>query len=140
MGKTFKATVSLIDGMHFRGENHRGNAVDMDSKPEGEETAGATPMELVLQAAGACSAMDVAFILRKRRKPPEILEVYIEGVKRDEHPRYWKKIDATYRAKGEGITIEELQRAAELSMKTYCAVFGMLQQVAEINFTCEIIE
>jgi len=80
------------------------------------------------------------FILRKRKHEPEQFEVVLEGIKRDEHPRIFEEINVVYRAKGEGITIEELERAAGLSMKTYCAIFGMLSKVAEVNWRCEIIE
>jgi len=133
------ANVSLVEDMHFRGVNSRGMGADFDSKPADQPIAGATPMEIVLQAAGSCSLMDIAFILRKRRLPPEILEVSLKGVKRDEHPKIYETIEVVYRAKGPGLTIEELEKAAKLSMTTYCSVFGMLQKVAEVTYKCEIL-
>ena len=83
--------------------------------------------------------MDVAFILRKRRLEPKILEVKLEGELREGHPKYFKNIQLIYRAKGPGITIEELERAASLSFKSYCAILGMLQKAVEITYRCEII-
>ena len=140
MSLTLTGTVKLIDGMHLQGTNPAGHVIDFDSKPAGVTAAGPAPMEVLLQAAGGCSGMDVVFILRKRKHEPEQFEVVLEGIKRDEHPRIFTEINVIYRAKGEGITIEELERAAGLSMKTYCAIFGMLSKAAEVNWRCEIIE
>lgn len=133
------AKVTLIDNMHFHGENHSGMGVEMDSQPADVVPAGPTPMELVLQAAGGCTLMDVAFILRKRRVPPVELSAELLGIKRDEHPRIYEKIEIIYRAKGEGITTDELERAVKLSLSSYCSVFGMLQKVAEVTWRCEVI-
>lgn len=140
MKKQFSCIVSLVGGMHFHGENPEGLGVEMDSKPAGEKHAGAAPMELILQALGGCSGMDVVFILRKRKLEPERFEVVVEGTKREEHPRIYKEIDVTYRAKGPGITVKELERAAKLSMETYCGVSGMLKATVNINWKCELME
>jgi putative redox protein len=112
----------------------------MDSRPADEPVAGASPMELVLQAAGGCSGMDVVLVLKKRRLELEKFEMRIEGVKRDEHPRIYESIHITYRAKGIGITVEELERAAELSLKTFCSVFGMLKLAAKVTHSCELMD
>lgn len=135
-----RGKVTLIENMHFRGENPDGLGVEMDSRPAGESCEGAAPMELLLQAAGGCSGMDVVFILRKRRLEPEQFEVVLEGTKRREHPRIFTEINITYRAKGEGITLKELEKAASLSFNTYCSVLGMLKESADVRFQCELIE
>jgi len=134
------AKVNLVEEMHFHGENQLGLGAEFDSRPIGETPAGPAPMEMVLQAAGACTIMDVVSILRKRRVPPSRLEIEIKGTKRDEHPKVFEKIEVLYRASGEGVTKEELERAANLSMNTYCSVFGMLKKTADIIWKCEIIE
>jgi putative redox protein len=133
------ALVSQIEYNHFHGENLKGIGIEMDSQPAGEPVAGPSPMEVILQAAGACSLMDVALILRKRRTPAERLEAKVTGIKRDQHPKIYQKIEIVYRAKGEGITIEELDKAAKLSLDVYCSVFGMLKQIAEVSYRCELI-
>ncbi len=126
--------------MHFHGENPEGLGVEMDSKPAGEVHAGSSPMELVLQALGGCTGMDAVFVLRKRRLEPERFEVLVEGIKREEHPRIYREINITYRAKGQDITIKELERAARLSMETYCGVSGMIKATVKVTWKCEIIE
>ena len=139
MSATLYAAVTLVEGMHFRGTNPRGQGVDMDSRPAGEPSAGASPAELVLQAAGGCTGMDVVFILRKRKLEPEVLEVKLEGSKRDELPRIYEAIKVTFRAKGAGITLEDLEKAAGLSFSKYCSVINTLKPAAKITYSCEII-
>lgn len=139
MGLTFNATVSLIEGSHYKGISRNNLRTDMDSQPEGAQPMGPTPMEMVLHALAGCTSMDVVAILRKRKKEPEQFEVFIEGTKREEHPRHYETVKLTYRAKGEGLTLEELERAAELSMTRYCAVSSMVKQVADVTWTCELI-
>ncbi len=134
-----KAAVSMVNDMHFHGENSKGLGVEMDSQPAETIPFGPSPMELVLQAAGGCSLMDVAVILRKRKLIPVQLTAEIVGTKRDLHPKMYERIELVYRAKGEGITVEELERAVNLSVSTYCSVMGMLQKSAKISWRCEII-
>ena len=132
--------VNLVKEMHFHGENSKGLGVEMDSQPADVVSVGPSPMELVLQAAGGCSLMDVAVILRKRKVSLEQLTAEITGVKRDKQPKIYEKIEIIYRVKGEGATVEELERAVKLSLSTYCSVFGMLQKSAEITWHCEVIQ
>jgi len=139
MSTEVKAIVTLVEGMHFHGENSRGLGVEMDSQPADVIPSGPTPMELVLQAAGGCSLMDVAFILRKRRVIPVQLTAEVIGIKRDTNPKIYEKIEVVYRANGEGMTVDELERAVNLSVSTYCSVFGILQKSAEISWRCEVL-
>ncbi|MBM3327989.1 MAG: OsmC family protein [Calditrichaeota bacterium] len=133
------AVVTWRGESRFEGANPTGQGILFDSRPAGEPTSGPSPMETVLQAAGACSGMDVEFILRKRQLKLEHLEVHLTGVKRAEHPRIYESIHAAYRAKGEGITKDEMERAVNLSHTTYCSVFGMLRQIADVTWECEVI-
>jgi putative redox protein len=134
------ATVTWKGEMAFAGANKDGLGVTMDSLPMGEPAQGPTPMELILQAAGGCSGMDVITILRKRRLTVERFEVLLEGIKQEEHPRSYEQINIIYRAKGPDVTLEDLERAAGLSISTYCSVFGMLKKAAKIDWKCELID
>jgi len=140
MGATVLGTVTVLEGNHFRGMNSRGQVVDMDSRPGGEPTAGFAPMELLLQSAGGCTGMDIVFILRKRRLEPEKFEVKLEGIRHDDYPRAYESLKLTYRAKGEGITVEELQKAAELSVTKYCSVLGTIKAGVQVSYSCELMD
>ena len=133
------AKVNHVEGLHFTGENKAGMKLHMASNSAGV-AEGPSPMELVLQAAGGCTSMDVVFILKKRKIIPSQFELEMEGIKREEHPRVYESIDLTFRGKGEGLTVAEMDRAVALSLKSYCSVFGMLKSSAEINWRCELID
>ena len=134
------ATVTFIKGFHFKGQNHDGLGVDMDSIIAGDSAAGASPMEMFLQAMGGCTGMDVVHILRKRRIEPEKFELKIEGIKRDTHPKMYKQINIIYRGKGEGLTVNELERAVKLSHTKNCSISIALRETAEISWKCELME
>jgi len=135
-----RATMSLIDGLHFQGKDEKDNTIELDSAAAGNLQAGFKPMELVLQALCGCSGMDSVFILNKRKLKPEKFEIEVTGIKRDEHPRIFEEINVVYKTKGEGITLKELERAVSLSMDKYCSVSAMLRGVVKINWRCELIE
>ena len=133
-------TVILIKDFHIRSRNRAGLGVDMDSASADGIPAGPSPMELILHGLAGCTAMDIAVILRKRKRPPEHLQVKISSKRHDQHPKVYTHIHITYCAKGPGVTVEELERAAKLSMETYCSVTAMLKSTAEISWQCELIQ
>ena len=96
-------------------------------------------MEMVLLGMGGCTAFDVAQILRKRRREPELLEIELEADRADEVPKVFTRIHLNYRVKGEGITEREVQRAIELSLEKYCSATRMLASTAEITFNFEVV-
>lgn len=136
------AVVRWVEGLNFKGFNPQGQGALLGStSPRFPDipAQGASPMELVLQAAGGCTGMDVIAILHKRQLQPTFFEVLVKGFKRDLHPKIYERIEVVYRAAGEGITEEELERAASLSQSTYCPVFAMLRAVAEVTWRCEVV-
>lgn len=112
----------------------------MDSGPQGANVAGPTPLEILLQSVAGCAGMEVLAILRKRKFEPVQLEVIAEGTKREEHPRILTHINLTYRGKGEGLTVQELERGAKLSHDKYCSIINQLKPSAEITWDCELID
>jgi len=133
-----KATILYRGGMHFEGETGSGHKLHFDSKPHGEPGEGPTPMETVLQAAAACSAMDVASILTKRRKTIDRFELEVEGERSEEHPKIFKTLHIIYRLWGPNIASEEAQKAVELSQNKYCSVLNMLKPTVKVTFGVEV--
>ncbi|VEB90288.1 OsmC-like protein [Citrobacter koseri] len=58
-----QARVKWVEGLTFLGESASGHQVLMDGN-SGDKAP--SPMEMVLMAAGGCSAIDVVSILQKR--------------------------------------------------------------------------
>jgi len=68
--------VRLVEGLTFLAETGSGHGIVLDTSPEhGGRNLGPSPMELLLVGVAACTAFDIAIILRKMRQPLEGLEV-----------------------------------------------------------------
>lgn len=110
-------------GRRFEAHSRRGDTVVMDS---GAEAVNGTPVDVLLEALGACSGMDVVDILRKKRVDLVAYELRLEGVRRDEHPRVYTRIEVVHRLRGRGLEPAAVEHAIELSDTKYCTVHGML--------------
>jgi putative redox protein len=118
------------EGLRFAGTAAGGTvAFASGDDPQG---SGATPMQTVLLALGACTGMDVVSILTKMRQPVEDLRVEVRGDKRDEHPRVYEAIEVVYHLRG-ALDEAKVRRAIELSETRYCPVEGMLRPSVAIR-------
>jgi putative redox protein len=126
-------TVRYEGGMRFVGESTSGKPVAMDAPADsggrGDEP---TPVELLLNAVGGCTGMDIAYALRKMRTPAEGIEVRVEATRAETHPRVVTALHLVYRITGD-VPEENARRAAELSISTYCTVTNSLAGVAAIT-------
>ncbi len=118
-------TVKLnwIGGEAFTAENAGGVKTVLD----GNRHDGASPVEIMLEALGACSAIDVVVIMEKVRTPLEKLEVVVDGERRPTAPRYVENVRIAFDAWGDDINADKLARAINLSIGKYCSVFHSLR-------------
>jgi putative redox protein len=134
MAKSVHATfVDLEAGM--RVEAHSGSGFNLAFDATDGDTPGtaASPREGLLAALGACTAMDVASILRKKRQPPTAYEVSVVGdTQEDVHPHVFTRIVVEHRVEGD-VQPEALRRSVELSATRYCPVSAMLSAAVEIE-------
>jgi len=123
--------------LQFEGITRDGHKIVMDS-PYGKDTPteGPSPMELLLVALAGCTGMDVVSILKKMKADFQRLEISVRGKRREEHPRYYEKVEIVY-AIGGNVTIEEVKKAVELSLGKYCSVSNTLKPHAEIDYRIE---
>lgn len=135
-----KANLKLEDKMRFAGTNADGLTTYFDTHSEvGGEDSAATPMEIMLQAMAACSAMDVVSILRKKRKTIDNFEIEIDGERRDVHPKMFVKAHLKYKLKSPDAEIKDLERAIELSQSTYCGASAMFKAAGcDVSYSMEI--
>lgn len=110
-------------GLRFTGVNADGieTAIDSDSQ------SGASPVELLTEALGACVAIDVVVILEKQRTPAQRLEITLEGNRHSPEPRYLTDVRVRFDVWGDGIKPERLVRAIKLSIGKYCSVYHSLR-------------
>ncbi len=138
-GKIVNATVKMVEGLQLIGYASSGHGVVLDTSPEsGGQNKGSSPMELVLIALGGCTAMDVISIMQKKRQDLRGLEIKIDGIRSEEHPKVYKEINIHYIFKGKNLSEDACKRSIELSQEKYCSVSAMLSKVASIKYTWEI--
>ena len=125
--------------MRFVAANQNGVKVTLDTGTAyGGSGKYPTPMELLAIALGGCSAMDMVAILTKMRVELTKMDVEMELVRREEHPRYFEEIKMTYVIAGDGVTEDKARKAAELSNEKYCSVGIMLREKAKITWDIRI--
>lgn len=130
------ASVQWIGNEQFVARSPSGHLVPLDSDRASNGAPG--PMELLLVALGTCTATDVVSILAKKRQKLDSLEVEVSGVRAEQPPRVWTKLEIVYKLRG---TLEEaaVQHAVRLSEEKYCSVAAMLSKSAPITYRFEIV-
>lgn len=124
-----KSTKSELDYMGF---NEKGHGISINGAGEG-----IAPMQTVLLAIAACSAVDVEIFLKKMRQNLTNIEVELEGQRREEPlPRVFTDIHIIYKLYGQ-IKEKSAKKAVDMAIEKYCSVSAMLQN--SVNFTHEFI-
>ncbi len=116
-------------GLLFAAEPSSGHAMEFDERKSNQ---GASPVETVLAALAACTAMDVISIAFKKRQALTSYEVEASGTQRDEYPQVYTEIDLLHVFRGDGLSEAALRRSIELSATKYCPVNAMLSAGATI--------
>ncbi|NGX92738.1 OsmC family protein [Proteus mirabilis] len=130
-----EARVKWVEDLSFVGESSSGHQVMMDGN-SGDKAP--SPMEMVLIAAGGCSAIDVVSILRKGRYQVTDCEVKLTSKRREEAPRLFTDINLHFIVSGKALTDKIVERAVQLSAEKYCSVSLMLGKAANITHSFEI--
>lgn len=106
--------------------------------PVGEQ--GYRPMELLLVALAGCSGVDVSHILKKKRQEVRDIQIDVLGIRRDEHPRIYERINIRYRVYGKGIKEKAVEDTIRLSLEKYCSVYAMLKGACTIDVSFEVVD
>ena len=110
-------------GMAFAATMSSGHTFHFDDRAS---NSGASPVETVLAALAACSAMDVAGIALKKRQKISRYVVHVTATQRDEYPQVFPRIDVVHEVEGAGVSEAAIRRCIELSALKYCPVSAML--------------
>jgi len=134
-----RARVRLVEDLTFVAETASGHGLVIDtSRDQGGRGLGPSPMELVLAGAAACTAFDIAIILRKMRQPIEGLEVIAEAKRRDEPPRTFTDIHLEYIVKGP-VDERRVEQAVKLSIDTWCsAINNLVRGGTSVTYTFRV--
>jgi len=132
-----EAQVQWTDGERFLAMASSGHALVVDA--DRRRNTGAGPMELVLIGLCACTATDVAAILRKKRQPFTRLEVRAQAERAQQPPTVYEAIRLIYTLAGK-VSRKAAEDAVRLSQEKYCGVAAMLRKTARISTEIELIE
>lgn len=131
----------LNDDVHMEAVNEDGVKLQMDGTEDiGGINGGFRPMQMLLAAAGGCSAIDIIGILKKQRQNPDDLNIEVTGERQsvDSYSEF-TKIHMHYTFKGD-LDEKKVERAIELSLTKYCSVSKTLEKTAKITSSFEIVK
>ena len=131
---TDKITTHWKSGLTFESDNPSGKTVVMDTDIDGEpQRYGLSPKAMMLSSLAGCSALDVVFILNKKKAKFDDFKIEVTGELTDEHPKYYKTVKVDYHFYGSDLDQKKCERAVQLSVEKYCGVMEMFRQFAEVN-------
>jgi putative redox protein len=120
-------------GMRVEEETGSGFPIAFDATDGSLPPTAGSPREGVLAALAACTAMDVASILRKKRQRARRYRIAVVGdTREDEHPHVFNRIVVEHQVEGQ-VEPEALRRSIELSATRYCPVVAMLSGAVTIE-------
>jgi putative redox protein len=101
---------------------------------DGNGVTGQSPVDALMSALAACTAVDVVEILAKRRTPLSALTIDAVGTRADGVPRRVVSALLTYTLTGDGIDRAHAERAVELAITRYCSVRDSLDPNLPIRY------
>ena len=131
----------LNNAVHMEARNEDGATLQMDGSPDiGGINGGLRPMQMLLAAAGGCSAIDIVGILKKQQQNPDSLTIEVEGKRRQKETySEFSEIHMHYIFKG-AVDESKAARAIKLSVTKYCSVSKTLEKTAAITTSFEILK
>jgi putative redox protein len=127
-----------MEGMRVTAVTGSGFPVSFDTLRPDEGGTSSSPTETVLAALAACTAMDVASIMRKKRQRVDSYQVSVSATRADQDPKVFTSIVVEHRVSGD-VSAEALRRSIELSATAYCPVSAMLSASLPIEHRYSIL-
>lgn len=124
--------VAAMGAQHVFIDNGGGHGAD------GRPSYAAGPMDLMLAAIAACTAIDVVDILKKARQPFTKLIVHADGDRAAEHPRRYTSVTLTYEVHGD-VDPKVVERAVHLSDEKYCSVSATFKLPCEVRTVVRLV-
>ena len=110
---------------------------DVGMTLDSASVAGPSPMQALAFGLAGCMAMDLLHILKKGRHEFRGLRADMTGVRADEEPRRFTRIDLHYTITG-SVADEVVQRGIDLSRDKYCSVWHSMRQDIEFEITFKV--
>ena len=105
---------------------------------DGDAVTGPSPVDALMSALAACTAVDVVDILAKRRTPLSALSIDAVGTRAESIPRRIVAATLTYHISGDGIDRVHAERAIALAITRYCSVRDSLDPALPVHYRAVI--
>jgi putative redox protein len=122
------AVLDHIGELDFRATSGTGRQIDFGEVDKGY----LSPVETVLVALGACTAMDVISIVAKKRQRVDAYRIHVRGDQRTEYPQVFTEIEVVHEVTGRNLSEAAVRRSIELSATKYCPVNAMISAGATV--------
>jgi putative redox protein len=129
MTRERRADIVVVDGTRYDTTTGTGRTLVFGDQAEENELS---PVESIVAALAACSAMDVASIAAKKRQAIDRYEVHAVGNQRDAYPQVLTEVTVTHEVWGTDISESGIRRCIELSATKYCPVSAMVSAGATV--------
>ena len=123
--------------LHYKEEeayyttNASGNRTEIDMYKDDKQAM--SPTELLLSGVIACAAVDIAAMIRKRRKALVDLKGKATGTRREEHPRKFTDIHIHYDIFSPDLSDEEAEKIIDLAVEKYCSVAATVNESTNLT-------
>ena len=135
------AKMRFMGGNRFTAQSGSGHEITMDTAvDDGGENTGPSPMEIPLMALLGCTGMDVIPVLHKMRQDVTDYTSSAHGIRAETHPKVFVAIEVEHVVTGNGLALDSVRRAVELSATRYCSVGGMLKLSATITHKIVVVD
>lgn len=139
-GMTTQVHLHRLDGdYHLQAVNQHGLSVETDASADiGGTGKGMRPMEMLLSAVGACTAIDVILIMKKKRQNLRDIRIRVTGEREDKAiPAIFHSIHVHFDLYGE-VDPAKAEHAIRMSQEKYCSVTHMVNKVAQMTWSFEV--
>jgi putative redox protein len=125
----------------FEASNARGHTVRIEgSRNIGGTDSAPSPTEFLMMSHASCTAIDVVELLKKMRQSLIHLEIEVDAQRAEnEVPRVFRTIHLHYKIYGQ-VTSVKAEKAITMSIEKYCTVSKMIDQIAKITHSFEILK
>jgi len=139
--KTQQITANWNTDLNFTSTGPGGEiTLDGSDTLEGEQSKGLRPKALMLTSLAGCTGMDIVSLLKKMRAEVENFKIEVSGELTEEHPKYYHKVNMTFKFYGKDFKKDKIEKAIKLSEERYCGVLEMFRQFADVSFDIQYFE
>ena len=131
---THEVETHWMGNMQFNAAIDRHTIVMDAPEISGGSDVGPFPKPLILAALSGCTGMDVAAILRKKRKPVDEIKIEVSGTLRDEFPKEYIAVHIAYKFKGPAENQDAALKAVKDSQEKYCGVSALLRKALPLTW------